>query len=601
MSVLWLIKNRFTQLRPSPRSAHVAEDLVRVFDGLAYANVGGQIIAEDWYRYAVETYLALKGIGRGRLEICRRVPALEWFAKMNQNQTVVNFAVGWYGSPKDSDTFQRHGQHWLTLLDQDPDSGVLTVNNPMPRTFPGTAAQNPQHLRATPFEGRTNPALPREDFLQIATVRAHSHGRRAGILETGYAWTIHESALPSAAGYTPDACELETLRYINGEFADLEVIAPLEGRGGILKWGRGKLILANTNTTTGTNEIYEGPLVSIHASETPFGTGTIKLFGGGGLVLSPRNGAGAGVTSRVAGAPQGGVAFGGGNSVEFDRNGHASLTVTLGGWTDGNTANLTRSHRGTLRVIPGSGVESLGHDERLLVAGEGRNLPPVTNGMVAPYVVAQDRDGSGAFLRYTKRDGFVSATMSSSSTMPIDDSTDDTIYHVESDQTIAAGREAKAYAMCLDPHRVVRVAGDAALRIGNDRRSPVAGVILNGGTIAGGTLSFEDREGLIYSGQRGPAAARITSDISGCRGITFFGPGEIRLDGANWYRGGTEIHSGWVVVENTTGTGLGSDDVLVRTGGTLVIHAGARVAGKVSLERGSHLILKGGAIGGSRH
>ncbi len=603
MSVVWLIKNGFTQLLPGDRFAQ-PEDLIRVFNALAESHVAGPSVDEAWYPYVVRTYLALKGIiGPLQLTMNERpeiAPSVAWLTENNQDQTIVNFAVGWYAEdPKNPGVLQRNGQHWLTLLATDPVRGILIINNPSPETFapgPNEPARNPQRIGTAPFSGRTEPALPHLSYTQTRDHFNHPRGPMHAILETAYAWRIDTSALPSSAGYVPQPFEIKTLQFMSGEWAALEVIAPLQGPGGILKWGRAELILTNTNTTSGTNEIREGLLVSTQISETPFGTGSIILLGSGGLALRPGGGSETGVTLAVAVGNESHVTFGGGNRLELDRGAHTSLAVRIGGRTDSRTPNLVRSGPGsTLCIIPQFGLGQLGQREQLLVAGETGNLPTVINGMVDPSIVAQDRDGSGEFLTY-EENGFVPATTMSSLKMPIEAATPTTVYAVKSNQEIADGQTATAYAICIGPHTIQSAGGKTTLQIGNLRSSAQAGVNLNGGTIAATTLQFGSREGLIYTS---PSGGTITSHISGQGGITCFGPGTLKLTGTNSYSGGTVVNSGQVIVANARGTGLGSDDVLVRAGGTLLVDGdGAHVTGKLALERDSHVILAGGTIGG---
>src|SRR5262249_22261842 len=61
MSLLWLGENGFTQLAPAKPTQEDGLQLIRIFTGMAEAPTGGSLVDEDWYRYAVTTYLGLKG------------------------------------------------------------------------------------------------------------------------------------------------------------------------------------------------------------------------------------------------------------------------------------------------------------------------------------------------------------------------------------------------------------------------------------------------------------------------------------------------------------------------------------------------------------
>ena len=103
----------------------------------------------------------------------------------------------------------------------------------------------------------------------------------------------------------------------------------------------------------------------------------------------------------------------------LEPNGNNSLALSIGGNTDGATANLGRSSgsTGTLVIAASDGTAALGATVQVTVAGSGGNLPALTNGMVAPYIVAQNNDsnGSGDFLTYSSS-GFAKAAYSSATT-----------------------------------------------------------------------------------------------------------------------------------------------------------------------------------------
>ena len=600
MSIMWLIDNGFRQLMPWARcpKKNLGVDLVRIFEGLAVDSVGGSVYSQPWYEHVISRYLSLKGIDTLHRDIQHQpAPDVAWLRAKNQDQTIVNFDVGWYREdPPRSGTYKRSVQHWLTLIGVTR-TGALTINNPSPDRFmdvPNKHANVRQTVGTARFHGRAG--LPRGRYLQIRTTDGYYDGGRArsAVLETAYAVTIDAEARTRSRNHAPQPFHVKTGLHVNGLCAPLEALAPLRGRGGILKRGQGELILQNSNATSGANEVHEGLLVSRHGIGTPFGTGPIALSGNGGLALRPTPGATGPIVVTVAAGHRNVVTFEGGNRFELSRGKHKSLTVSVGGRRDGGTPNLNRRGTGTLVIAPRSGLTELGHRERLVVAGRTGNLPRVIHGMVEPSIVGRDRDDSGAFLSYAGN-GFVRARATSSRRVPITRSTPTTVYAVEDRQAIPRGQTANAYAVCVGRHGIHSAGPDTTLRLNGDR-SGQAGLILNNGRIGAATVEFGDAEGLIYTGG---TDGRITSAISGRSGVTFFGPGKLTLSGDNSYTGGTVVNSGEVVVANTTGTGLGFGDVLVRPGAKLTVDgAAAHVAGKISLQRNANMVLNGGTIGG---
>src|SRR5581483_8851341 len=160
MSLLWLGENGFTQLAPAKPTREDGLQLIRIFTGMAEAPTGGSLVDEDWYRYAVTTYLGLKGVGENQYHWERQIgPSVAWLEEHNQNQSFVNFAVGWYvPDANEPGVWDRTGQHWLTLLATDPEAGTLTINNPYPAAFfavPNLPSQNPQAIPTIPFTAGT--------------------------------------------------------------------------------------------------------------------------------------------------------------------------------------------------------------------------------------------------------------------------------------------------------------------------------------------------------------------------------------------------------------------------------------------------------------
>lgn len=86
-------------------------------------------------------------------------------------------------------------------------------------------------------------------------------------------------------------------------------------------------------------------------------------------------------------------------------------------------------------------------------------------------------------------------------------------------------------------------------------------------------------------------AATIHSSIVGSGGFVKQGDSELELTEANVYQGNTEVEAGTLLVNNTSGSGTGAGDVIVRSGATL--GGGGSIYGFTTLESGSFLDVNG--------
>jgi autotransporter-associated beta strand protein len=90
-----------------------------------------------------------------------------------------------------------------------------------------------------------------------------------------------------------------------------------------------------------------------------------------------------------------------------------------------------------------------------------------------------------------------------------------------------------------------------------------AGVILNGGTVAVGTLDFGTQQGFVYTGEAG---GEISSTVQGTS-ANYFGPGNVVLSGASVYAGETNVLSGTTMLAES-GSITASSRVTVEYGAT---------------------------------
>ncbi len=146
-------------------------------------------------------------------------------------------------------------------------------------------------------------------------------------------------------------------------------------------------------------------------------------------------------------------------------------------------------------------------------------------------------------------------------------------------------------------------AGSSTLTIGNNTGQ--AGVILDGGSISGGTLAFGAAEGTVYTSK---VDASISSNITGTGGLTTFGAGKLTLSGTNTgLSGGLNINQGTLVVSSDSNLGSASNPINF-DGGTLqfgtafnpaATHAITLDAGSGTIDPQNGAVTIASAIGGS--
>ena len=603
MQLYYLAANGFIQLAPAEYDGQtdpdsVAANLERIIAGLCNTTVteGTTNGLVAW----VEAYLSACGISPDQYSATTTpTPSLDWLttslapnvAADPSTISLTVFSVGWFQGVPPNLT-NTSGHVLAPLLVQTGKSGPeLVLNNAFPASFevvPNLPTENPQtvQIEAVPSTWNLGLPYPAGDYSQV--ISGNKGGPKSGqgkgnksyaILWGGECWQILPSALPTSSGYAPSVWSIgpksQTLDTNGGV---LRVIAPLAGAGGLIKTGLGTVILTAANALTGATIVGRGTLASTATSGTPFGTGRLRIWGGGTLSVA------AGGSVAIASGAGSALEIGEGGVLAL--NGSGSVAVTIG--NSASASSLTRLQRGTLLIAPGAGLAELGLSQQATISGSG---PPTANGVVAPFILGQDCDAeaSGAFLAYGAS-GFESAVTLSSASVGINAAPADAVYEVVDPQTIAPGRAVKLAALEVDSAGAVGGGAGTSLLVGDQAAGSLAGVILNGGSIASGTLAFGAAEGLIYTSLAGGsiAAAVTGSDV------TAFGPGSLTLSGGATLTGGLAINAGALVA--AAGATVAAAKLYVHGDAALV--AAGSVSGFVSLGNAATLLLDQGTVEG---
>ncbi len=598
MTLSYLGLNGFNQIAPATPTAASELNLVRVLSGLMATDALGGTLNTD-LESGVRLYLAAEGIGTANYTLTLTgSPTLSTLASLDQPGTVVDLLGGYYNS-----SGSRTGGHGVMLLAQGTNAfgqsstNTIAINNPLPGAWTPNAdlaTHDPQYLNTVATTGNlTGDGALELDKSQYPGFWSNS----TLVIENALSLKVNTSQQsvnnPTLATWT-----LSGTQTINLNSGTLPVLAPIAGSGGISAGAFGFLQLQATDTSTGTNSIYSGTVESTITTGQPFGSGSLS-FQQGALEMSPKAGT-SGVSLAVASASGKTVTFVNGTQITLSPNGHSSLDLTLGGNTDGSTANLIRQGTGTMVIAPAGGNSGLGQGERLIVSGSGGNLPGLTNGIASPAVVAQDSDpwSSGDFVTYGGN-GFAKASYTAASSTPIGSVASNAVYFADVSQMLAAGKTAQVYALKVGAVTVGGGSG-SVLQVGTQAGGQ-AGIILDGGTISAPSLAFGTGEGVVYASVAGGTISSVIQG-SGSNGLTTFGPGTLALKGASTYTGATNVNSGVLQVENTAGSATGTGSIMVHPGGALEISGAAALAGgtgTTTMDGGSALLLNGGTLAGT--
>ncbi|MFA6288903.1 MAG: autotransporter-associated beta strand repeat-containing protein [Opitutaceae bacterium] len=335
------------------------------------------------------------------------------------------------------------------------------------------------------------------------------------------------------------------------------IVGASGGAGNIIKTGTNTQVFSGLNSYNGTTTVSGGTLKGTQTSGTPFGVGSVTL-GTGMLSLAP-GGSGADVVLTGANkASTDKFTFNAGAQVNLDKGGNTSLTYMVG--NTGATANsvLVRGTNGTLIVAPASGTAALGTatGEKFIVNGG----VTTTNGITSAAIIGQDSNANkdGTFLAYDATNGLKAATYSDT------DFAFPSFTNVEDVTAAGYANLPTTKVFALRNAGVLSIGSGNTLTIGDGSSSP-GGVILNGGSITGGTLAFAASPGVIYSNLVGGS---ISSVITGSAGVSIVGPGVTTFAGANTYTSSTQVNNSTLSISSNGNLGTTTNG-LTLNGGTL--------------------------------
>ncbi len=248
----------------------------------------------------------------------------------------------------------------------------------------------------------------------------------------------------------------------------------------------------------------------------------------------------------------------------------AAFSSDLSIGISGSINPFSRLNAGTLVIVPASGLAGLGTTERIKAAGLSPSVVPLTNGIVTPSIIGQENDParSGDFLTYNSTAGLLKGTYSASTSLQSAGST--AVFNASGPQTLTAN--AAVYAL-KNNGQTINLNGKT-LTLGSTAVADAAGVICNGGSITGGTLSVASgREIAVYTSLAGGA---ITSNIGSATAaifLTTFGSGALTLTGSTF--GTILANSGSLRFD---GTLIGGIDL----GRSAAISGNGKVSGRVA-------------------
>ena len=292
-------------------------------------------------------------------------------------------------------------------------------------------------------------------------------------------------------------------------------------------------------------------------------SGSLSVSGG----MSLGGGGGVGTFSRSGGtlSVSGGLLVGGTATLILDD--------TYGSVATAVTGTLTRKS-GTLVIVPQNG--DLGSTEGLSFT----QAPALTNGILGAFAVAQASgyDSTGDYLTTTGTGPYSLTTATYFNGLA--GATGTTVASVTGSSSL--GQNTSVYA--------IKFADSTTTTLGSYTLSVSSGgMILNGGTLSGGTVAFGSAP-LIYVGSNDPGA--ISSALNASSGLVKFGPGTLVLSGSNTgLSGNIYVNSGAINIQNAWALGASGtgNNTMVAAGASLQIQGNTAVGGNAITLNGTGL------------
>jgi autotransporter-associated beta strand protein len=302
----------------------------------------------------------------------------------------------------------------------------------------------------------------------------------------------------------------------------------------------------------------------IGQNDTGATSGSVVISGGSltvadGITIGNLNGPSLGSLSRSGGSM---TVIG---NLTVDGNATVLLNNSNGSVTTSFSGSLVHGGEGTLVIVPQNG-DTNGQETLSFITN-----PAPSGGIIGPWTVRQvsGSNSAGDFLSAVSTSGstyslvtanYLSSNFSNSSGTSV----------VSVSGTCALG-SASAYAVKFSGSSTTTITGQLSIDSG--------GLIINGGTIAGGNVAFPNVTPLIYAGSSIPGV--IGSALVSEAGLVKFGPGGLVFAGSNSsLQGQVIISAGTVNVQNALALGLGGSlsSCIMAAGAALAIQGNTALA-----------------------
>jgi autotransporter-associated beta strand protein len=385
------------------------------------------------------------------------------------------------------------------------------------------------------------------------------------------------ATLTLSGGITSGTTGTKTITTSTGLVRISGVIGNGSGTVAVVQNGPGTLTLAGNNTFTGGLTINAGTLSATSQANAlgGSGTGSVTLGNTSGSASATLLGDGRTFANPIT------VASGSSGTLTIGNSGSTSA-VFSGAVTLNNNLTLTASGAGSVKLsggVTGTGNIVLNNtgtaNSTFLDTTLVDNIGTITN----------SGSGTGTATIHSKLGGNVTQLIQNSSTSILSLTMTANTAFVGS-VAVNAGTLEIGSATALNSSNVVSVAAGATLDF-NGQSQTIAG--LDGGT---GTVTNHGGSHTVTLAGSGTYSfgGVITADDANHNDMTIVksGSGTQTLTGASLYNGGTTVSGGTLFVNNTTGSGTGTNAVMVSNSGTVLGGTGT-ISGAVTVNANSKL------------